>query len=444
MSEQEFLVKKHTATIHIKGDLDLVQRKLMNALLFQAYDNIPNKLTHEIDYHLLCSYMDFDSKNVDHIKKSLEGLMKTIITWNYFGKNGRKIWGGSTLLSSYQIKNGIVYYEYSQMLLDKIYNPEIYSRINLNKINRLSSKYSIILYENCFRFLDVGSTGWIEIDTFKGLMGVDEYSSYKDRFFAFKGKVLNESIKEINSETDIKIEAEYKKTGRNISHVKFSVSKKILPIDNIIFEDNGNDSDCFKKLIAFGVNPKLAHSMIANHGEEYILEKIKIAEKAKSENKINSSSGFLISAIKNDYKDADILEKEKAKKLAEKAKKIKGLESILETLETDKRNIERAHRGTVKEAINQSYNTMSDIAQKAAWYSFAQNLEGMRLEDFKKHNWESSLNYVAIKKYWAEEHKIEFPDIEETAKEAGVKGFKILSDKISKVKLDLEKLKKGE
>lgn len=444
MTDKQLLIKKHTATIHVSADLSLVQRKLMNALLFQAYDDLLVKQVHEIDYNLLCSYMEYDSKDVDLIKGALEGLMKILIKWDYFGNNGRKVWGATTLLSGYKIKNGIVSYSYSPFLIDKIYNPEIYSRINMKSINNLSSKYSIILYENCFRFLDVGSTGWIDIDTFKGLMGVDEYSSYKDRFFAFKGKILNESIKEINDETDITIEAEYKKTGRNISHVKFSISKKILPTDNVIFEDNGNDSDCFKKLIAFGVNPKLAHSMIVNHGEEYILEKIKIAEKAKSENKINSSSGFLISAIKNDYKDADILEKEKEKKLAEKAKKIKGLESILETLETDKRNIERAHRGAVKEAINQSYNTMSDIAQKAAWYSFAQNLEGMRLEDFKKHNWESSLNYVAIKKYWAEDHKIEFPDIEETAKEAGVKGFKILSDKISKVKLDLEKLKKGE
>lgn len=439
MSKDNLMVKKHTATIHIKGDLSLIQRKMMNALLLQAYENLPNQNTHTINYNLLCEYMNFDSNDVEHITNSLEGLMKTVITWDYFGNNGRKVWEGSSLLASYKIKQGVIYYEYSSMLIDKIYSPEIYSRINISTVNKLNSKYSAIIYENCFRYIDSGSTGWIDIEIFKGAMGIDELASYANRFYLFKSKVLKSSIKEINDSTDIIISPEYKTQGRKTTAIKFKVQRKPEIIHEVIVNNRSVDSNILNELLSLNISKQTAQGLIENHGEEYIKEKILFVEKMQKEGKVKSSiGGLFISAVENNFKDPKFEADKEAKKLAEKIKKIKKIEDLLQSLESDKRKIERIHRGEVRETINNRYNEMPEFSQKAIWYSFAQNLSEMMLEGFKRDNWNCGMNYSAIKKFWVDTQKISLPDINEIAKKEGIKSFYDLEEKISKAKKDIE------
>jgi hypothetical protein len=46
-------VKKHVAAIHVSGKLTLLQRKLSNVLLLNAYDTLTSQNLHQIDARTL-------------------------------------------------------------------------------------------------------------------------------------------------------------------------------------------------------------------------------------------------------------------------------------------------------------------------------------------------------------------------------------------------------
>ena len=56
-------VKKHVATIHITGVLSLVERKLANVLLLNAYDELLTKQTHTLPITHLLAMMGWEESN---------------------------------------------------------------------------------------------------------------------------------------------------------------------------------------------------------------------------------------------------------------------------------------------------------------------------------------------------------------------------------------------
>ena len=97
----------------------------------------------------------------------------------------------------------------------KLYNPIMYTKLNLRLQNRFKSQYALILWEVCFDYFDAdrgqGETPFILIETFRELMGLesDEYSA-----FAFLNRdVIKPAIKEINALTDYHVEVEQKRMG---------------------------------------------------------------------------------------------------------------------------------------------------------------------------------------------------------------------------------------
>ena len=57
-------VKKNVAAIHISGKLTLLQRKLSNVLLLNAYDALTSKQKHQIDARTLCMMVGYNSNDM--------------------------------------------------------------------------------------------------------------------------------------------------------------------------------------------------------------------------------------------------------------------------------------------------------------------------------------------------------------------------------------------
>ena len=74
-------VKKHVAAIHISGKLTLLQRKLSNVLLLNAYDAITTKPKHQIDARTLCMMVGYNSNDMETLKQSLRSLAETVAEW---------------------------------------------------------------------------------------------------------------------------------------------------------------------------------------------------------------------------------------------------------------------------------------------------------------------------------------------------------------------------
>src|SRR5579863_6030079 len=75
-------LKKHAATIHCSNTLSLLQRKISNALLYQAYDDLLVKEEHEISVRQLCKLIEYSGNNHAAIREALKGLLSTVIEWN--------------------------------------------------------------------------------------------------------------------------------------------------------------------------------------------------------------------------------------------------------------------------------------------------------------------------------------------------------------------------
>jgi hypothetical protein len=219
-------IKKHVGAIHMKGGLSLLQRKAVNVLLLRAYDELPDDSVKEHTIRLsdLADTVGFNSNDHELLKATLSALVDVKVVWNVLDPEGRREWGVSALLASARIKEGtgVCRYAYTPPLRELLYNPAIYARINLAVQTRFTSGAALALYENCFRFRRTGSTGWISVDDWRGLLGVgdDQYPEYK----RFRSKVLAPAIDQINEHSDIRVEMETRREKRRVAALRFAVA----------------------------------------------------------------------------------------------------------------------------------------------------------------------------------------------------------------------------
>ncbi|MFT7046590.1 MAG: hypothetical protein ACJAYH_001867, partial [Celeribacter sp.] len=195
-------VKKNVAAIHVSGKLTLLQRKLSNVLLLNAYDTLMSQQVHQIDARTLCMMIGYNSNDMDTLKQSLRGLAETVAEWDMLDEEGRQEWGVSSLLSYAKLKGGVCEYAYSPALAQKLDDPKVFALINLNIQRRFTSGHALALYENCYRFVRTGSTGWWSLDLFRRLMGVSE-SSYYEVYKHLNAKIIKPAVAEVNKTSNI-------------------------------------------------------------------------------------------------------------------------------------------------------------------------------------------------------------------------------------------------
>lgn len=295
-------VKKHVAAIHISGKLSLLQRKLSNVLLLNAYDVLITKQKHQIDARTLCMMVGYNSNDMDTLKQSLRSLAETVAEWDMLDAEGKQEWGVSSLLSYAKLQGGICEYAYSPALAEKLNDPKVFALINLNIQRRFTSGHALALYENCYRFVRTGSTGWWPIDLFRRLMGV-EGSAYYESFKHLNAKIIKPAVAEVNKTSNILLEPEFKKMGRQVAEVRFLIKEN--PQLAMIDIDDGNairQGAVYKRLVTVGVSDRLARQWIAEHGEDYVSEKLSYLDGRKG---VDSPVKYLSAALRGDFREKE-------------------------------------------------------------------------------------------------------------------------------------------
>ncbi|MFM0123316.1 MULTISPECIES: replication initiation protein [Paraburkholderia] len=287
-------LKKHVATVHVSGELSLLERKIVNVLLLNAYDELLTKKRHTLPVGILCTMLGFDSKNHDALKRALLKVMSTPISFDLLQDGSKPDWEASPLIAYASIKSGTCAYEYSDWLAEKLANPDIYTLININVQRQFSGGYALALYENCLRFKRTGSTGWISVDTWRRLLGAD--ASMYDEFKHFSSEVIKKAVKEINQVSNIIVTPEYKREARRVVQIRFLVEdnpQRSMLDDE---EDEGQkairDSDAFKKLTKLGVGDRLAISWIQQEPDRALQTALYVEERAKRKQIRGNAGGY--------------------------------------------------------------------------------------------------------------------------------------------------------
>jgi Initiator Replication protein len=300
-------LKKHINAIHCTNNLTLIQRKLFNALLFNAYTDLPHKSTYEIPVRILCALIGYNSHDYEKLKRALLALMAVAIEWNiidYLSAEATGKWRASSALSSAKLEDGICTYEYSTVMREILYHPEIYGRLNMGVLSKFKSSYGIALYENCIRFQDLQQTPWFSLEVFRKLMGVlgDKYEVFKD----FKKRVLNIAIAEVNKHSPIIVSPEIKRSHQKVVSIRFKLVTKSTDctLSQASFEKNSNSKLIDVLTNDFCLHPEAVGDLFVKYDLNYLEEKVNIITTSESFRlgKIRRLASYLIEALKKDYK----------------------------------------------------------------------------------------------------------------------------------------------
>lgn len=309
-------LKKHAATIHSSGVLSFTERKLVNILLLNAFDDLADqtKRTHQIPVKLLMPLIGWtDSSNTADLKKSLSKLTTTEVKFDLLGQSKDEEWGTTSFLAYAKIKDGICSYEYSQFLSKKLAEPSLYGYINISVQNQFSGGYALNLYENCKRFVKTGSTGFREVGQWRDLLGAS--AAMYDDFRHFSNHVIKKAMNEINAVSDIHVEVEYQRQMRKVTHLKFLITKNaqrsLLDIETEAQDsslDLIRETNAYKRLATHGIGDKLALTWINEEGENRIIDLIDYVESKDKKRQIRGSTAGYIrilvdsnAVIKPDY-----------------------------------------------------------------------------------------------------------------------------------------------
>jgi hypothetical protein len=443
MSEHQLskqTVKKHVSAIHIKAKLSLVQRKMVNALLFNSYDSLLTADEHSLPVPLLCELVGIDGNNINHLKRALKSLTTTSITWDVLDDNGDSSWSFAALLSGGTIKNGICTYRYDKGLAKELYNPEIYSRINLGVIKKIKTSHTLVLYENCYRFISIGHTGWWDIDTLRDIMGLSEsksYSAFKD----LNKHVLKPAISEVNQVSNIIIEMEYKRTGRAISGVRFLVrSNPQLSFDGMQDENEIDKTAIFKRFLKIHYNKTLARKMIAEFGAEQIAKNLDYVEAQIAQGKVRSAPAFLKSSIQNNFLSEDARTSERRKIIENKAHQMRVLEEAKNKREAKAKEVDRAYSTACIEAMERAFIKLGTDEQRSIETEFLDSSDfgSFQITDFRRNGWASRMVLSQAIKFWMRK-KIPLPRMDDISKKFGIEDFEAYKSETSKMSSDLEK-----
>ena len=362
-------VKKNVAAIHVSGKLTLLQRKLSNVLLLNAYDTLITRTTHSIDARTLCVMIGYNSNDMDTLKTALRGLAETVAEWDMLDEQGRQEWGVSSLLSFAKLKEGVCQYAYSPALAEKLHDPKVFALINLNIQRQFTGGYALALYENCFRFVKTKSTGWWEMETFRRLMGVED-SEYYQSYKHLNAKIIKPAVAEVNKVSDIVITPEIRKQGRNVTHIRFTIdTNPQLAIMNIDDGAGVRNSPIYDQLRGLNVSDRLARQWIAQHGAEYVSEKIAYT---LGQGGVTNPVKYLSAAIDHDYSETPVAA---PVPVSERAKRLRIIQDL-----------SASRSPTQRDADRRLFGSTLDTADAR--------------DDFERHGWMSVLNHADICEFW--------------------------------------------
>ena len=344
LERDEFV--KASPAIQIRGNITHLQRRVWNVLLANAYDELPNKDIHRVSIAELAAKLGFSSRNQEHLKETLKTLVDFTVEWNVLGKDKKQVWGVASLLASAEIENGICTYGFAPHLRYKLYNPRIYTKLNLRLQNRFTDRHALILWEICFDYFDTtrdqGETPFIPLEKFRELMGInaDEYPMFK----VLNRDVIKPAVKEINELTDFCIEVEQKRKGRKVAFLKFRIlrlkrGERSEP--EPLYPDVEELPALANTLVQVGVARreaiKIAHQAWGvvevevvmedyRDFEVYVDEKIGLAQQATH---VRNVGGFIVQAIRENYQDPVFQARLEERKEQERESMLNALESEL-------------------------------------------------------------------------------------------------------------------
>jgi plasmid replication initiation protein len=225
------IIYKNVKFIELKNEFSLICRKVFNCIIYDIFYNgfiDVDKLQSSIPMNELLCLLNQTHRHYDIITQNARKLMSVVIETEVTNKKGETKTRMVSLLRSCEIDKNKFVYQIEEEVLDLILQPEVYQSLQLSIMNNFTSKNSLAMYENIKRFENVKTTGFKSVEHWRNVLcgDVKEYDTFK----MFHNKVIKHSVNQINNVSDIKVDYEFEKNGRNVIGIKFNIQKRKMGI----------------------------------------------------------------------------------------------------------------------------------------------------------------------------------------------------------------------
>jgi len=301
---------KPTATIHISNDFTLVERKLLNLLMWHGQSQktpISSQPT-RINVSEAMKHVLPNSRNTGQLKNALRKLISTLIEWNILDKDNSAEWVACTFLSSGKIKNSELTYRINPEVIEQINSPRLYAKIKLLMQADFKSKHSLMLYEYFIDYLcRNNATQWsfsLGVDSLYKLCGCyDRYHGTED-FRYFNRDVIKKAIDDINNVSDLIVSYDTVKENKTIVSITFAITNKDSLLSDIQpqtqIKKKTNES-LISALCKYNISRKLAKEIISEHDGVTIRDNIAYALDRNEEGKVECMPSYIVAAIRHNY-----------------------------------------------------------------------------------------------------------------------------------------------
>lgn len=321
-NDGDAMLIKHSGAINISNNLNAMQRKGWNALLYRAFPNLTSVREHECPLSEIRTDCGYKNRNLNDFKQLIRGLQGVVVDGDLFNKADED-WRSTQLLGDVAFtRDGMIRWSYSESLCRLLANPKVYARLNMTIQRGLNGKYALPLWE-CF-VDQLGSrrtaaTVKFTLTLAREILPVDDgqYTQFKD----FKRYVIEKAVDEINLSSDVDVkEVHYKRVGRSVGEIHFDVVRSKTERLAAIAAGEGEGAPIVERLKnEFGFNQKQIEDIIRKTEEEhpgdyetYLVRAMDYVHIKSAAGDVKSTVGaYLTGVLKNGFNIGGEIDKKK-------------------------------------------------------------------------------------------------------------------------------------
>lgn len=215
---------------------------------------------------------------------------------------------------------------------------ERYLQYDIRNLWGLSSVYSVRMYELLKQYEKIGKR-FFTLEDLRTKLAIEltEYLKYNH----FKDKVLLKAQGDLGNSTDIAFSMEEHKQGKRVTAITFFISANSEHPGKAIPEKIHTEIQVIDQVKEWGITEETLNALVAKYGMERVKNGVSCTTDNLKNAKIKeSSSGFFIKAVEQDWKSGDQAKREKmaenqrrkAEKKTQTIGEIMQLEAQLEDL----------------------------------------------------------------------------------------------------------------
>jgi len=295
----EYVVTKSNMLIEFPTNLNLNETRIIYTLISLIQPDDDAFKTVFMKVRDIAEILDIREKNLYKIiRETVLSLQSK--TLHIPEENGNLLDVNWLSASRYHIRKGMVELEFSPQL--KPYLLELkknFTKFKLANVLCLKSKYSIRMYELLKRYQGIGKRKFNKLEDLRYLLEVEP--NKLNHYGHFKKVVLFKAQEELAEKTDITFDFEEGKIGNRVVSITCVIKNnnriKILSDDDFDMPS----IPVHDLLIRFGVKTDVAKDLIENYGELNVRANIQYVFDKKQDVAVDNISGYIVSAIKNNY-----------------------------------------------------------------------------------------------------------------------------------------------